>query len=316
MAHIDAYVQVDLLADPTGIASWFNYYYYFSDIYGDWYGTGNYGEELDIVIQAYNNGYVDNIYCYIDGYIAADITELDSDIYTLDVQAQNGIKGWLGGDDTVIGSNYADRIVGMAGSDLLQGEGGNDIIYGNSGVDSIYGGSGNDKLIGGSNVDFLTGESGNDKLYGSSGNDKLWGNSGKDLLKGGSGRDRLYGGTNNDKLYGQSGRDYLTGQSGNDRLYGGSSNDKLYGGSGKDRLVGGSGSDRLSGGKGADKFVLQKGKGYDKITYFSTADKIVVKGYDDSKVRAVSKKGDVYLYAGKKDLLAIVLDGNGMNSLF
>ena len=217
MARIDAYAPIDLQADPTGIASWLDYYYYFTDAYGDWYGTGNYGEELDIVIQAYDNGYVDNIYAYIDGYSAADITQLNSDEYTLTQQAANGIKGWLGGDDTVIGSDYADKIVGMAGDDLLQGEGGNDIIYGSSGVDSIYGGAGNDKLVGGSGVDFLIGESGNDKLYGSSGNDKLWGNSGKDLLKGGWGNDKLYGGTNNDKLYGQSGRDYLTGQSGNDK---------------------------------------------------------------------------------------------------
>ena len=270
MARIDAYVPIDLQADPTGIASWLDYYYYFTDAYGDWYGTGNYGEELDIVIQAHDNGYVDNIYAYIDGYSAADITQLNSDEYILTQQAANGIKGWLGGDDTVIGSDYADKIVGMAGDDLLQGEGGNDIIYGNSGVDSIYGGAGNDKLVGGSSVDFFTGVSGNDKLYGSSGNDKLWGNSGKDLLKGGSG---------------------------------------------EDRLVGGAGSDRLSGGKGADTFVLQKGKGYDKITYFSKIDSFEVIGFNDSKVRAVKKSGDVYLYAGKKDLLAIVLDGNGMNSL-
>ena len=98
-------------------------------------------------------------------------------------------------------------------------------------------------------------------------------------------------------------------------INGGSSNDTLIGGSGRDRLEGGTVYDRLSGGKGADTFVLQKGKGYDKITYFSTADTITVKGFDDSNVRAVSKKGDVYLYAGKRDLLAIVLDGNGMNSL-
>ena len=98
-------------------------------------------------------------------------------------------------------------------------------------------------------------------------------------------------------------------------INGGSSNDTLIGGSGRDRLEGGTGYDRLSGGKGADTFVLQKGKGYDKITYFSTADTMTVKGFDDSNVRAVSKKGDVYLYAGKRDLLAIVLDGDGMNSL-
>ena len=61
--------------------------------------------------------------------------------------------------------------------------------------------------------------------------------------------------------------------------------------------------------------MLQKGKGHDKITYFSKADSFDVIGLNDSSVRAVSKKGDVYLYAGKKDLLAIILDGNGMNRL-
>ena len=201
-----------------------------------------------------------------------------------------------GGDDIVKATNFQ----------FVYGQGGNDKLYGKEAQDKLYGGSGNDLLIGGSN---------DDRLFGNSGNDILKGGSFDDRLSGGSGRDKLYGGSRDDKLIGGSGNDKLYGQKGNDKLNGGRGNDRLSGGNGKDRLVGGSGSDRLSGGKNADTFVLQKGKGYDKITYFSKVDSFDVIGFNDSKVRGVRKKGDVYLYAGRKDLLAIVLDGNALGRL-
>ena len=58
--------------------------------------------------------------------------------------------------------------------------------------------------------------------------------------------------------------------------------------------------DRLNGGKGKDTYVLQRGRGYDIIEYFSNADQINVLGYNDNKVRSVRRNGDVYLYAGSK----------------
>ena len=180
---------------------------------------------------------------------------------------------------------------------------------------NINGTSWNDNLTGNNSDNTLYGWSGNDRLDGKGGSDLLYGNEGKDKLYGSTGKDMLYGGSGADILTGGSSNDYLSGGSGKDKLYGGAGNDRLVGGSGNDRLVGGSGKDRLNGGSGKDTFVLQRGRGYDIIEYFSNADRIDVLGYNDNNVRSVRRNGDVYLYAGSKDLLAIVKDGNGMNSL-
>ena len=301
MAFVGAVTPIDLSAGPASYydPNAFNFYTFDNDTW--YYGTGEAGQELDILVKGTNLttifGTIERVGYFYDSKLLAYVSKINKPVSTVELQLQSGIKGLLSGNDTVVGSNSKDKILGMSGNDFLIGKGGNDTIYGNSGQDVMDGGAGNDRLFGGSS------------------NDTLYGKNGKDLLKGNTGKDTLYGGNNNDKLYGQSGIDTLTGQSGNDRLYGGSSNDTLIGGSGKDRLVGGTGSDHLSGGKGADTFVLQKGKGYDTITYFSKADSFDVIGFNDSKVRAVKTSGDVYLYAGKKDLLAIILNGNAMKYL-
>ena len=320
MAYFRVYTQIDMSKDIGNLdlnLDLVDYGNYGSD--DAWYGTGQKGEKWDIQTQGTclnDNGLIEYIGYFYDGKnlfsvwpnIATSVAEFGS-------LEQNSIQHILRFDDEIRGDKFGDKLYGFEGRDLIYGREGNDHINGGSGQDGLYGGSGNDKLIGGSSSDGLYGGSGNDRLYGGSGRDSLEGNSGKDVLYGGTSVDFLYGGSSNNKLWGQSGADFLTGQSGNDKLYGGSGNDRLVGGSGKDRLVGGTGKDRLEGGKGADKFVLQKGKGWDTITYFSKIDSFDVIGFNDSKVRAVKKSGDVYLYAGKKDLLAIVLDGNGMNSL-
>ena len=233
------------------------------------------------------------------------------------------------GNDILLGNKKANKINGNLGNDTINGGRGRDTAQFSGRANTINlkttkrqnTGDGNDRLISienvdaGGNNDIVIGNDIANTLKGQSGNDTLYGHSGKDRLKGGSGNDRLYGGNKNDKLYGQSGNDYLTGGAGKDKLYGGSSNDELIGGSGNDLLEGGTGSDILTGGKGKDTFILQRGKGYDTITYFSDADIIKVKGYNDNSMRSVNKRGDVYLYAGKKDLLAIIKDGNGRDSL-
>lgn len=73
--------------------------------------------------------------------------------------------GWLEGNDTIYGSNAADRLAGFGGRDKIYGKAGNDRLEGWSGNDMVNGGSGHDTLFGGS---------GNDSLYGgsdSTGND-------------------------------------------------------------------------------------------------------------------------------------------------
>ena len=50
------------------------------------------------------------------------------------------VKASLGGNDSISGGNYADKLFGYAG---------NDALFGNKGDDRLYGHSGNDKLKGG-----------------------------------------------------------------------------------------------------------------------------------------------------------------------
>jgi len=113
------------------------------------------------------------------------------------------------GNDTVIGSRFADTIDGGAGNDRLLGKSGGDVIHGDAGNDVLLGGHGKDHLDGGSGRDRLNGQAGSDTLSGGSANDTMIGGSGDDELDGGAGRDRLNG---------QSGRDTLRGGEGVDRL--------------------------------------------------------------------------------------------------
>jgi Ca2+-binding RTX toxin-like protein len=65
-------------------------------------------------------------------------------------------------NDTLYGSNAADRLQGGAGNDTLIGQGGNDSLEGNAGNDTLIGGEGNDTLMGGAGADRLIGGSGED----------------------------------------------------------------------------------------------------------------------------------------------------------
>jgi len=75
----------------------------------------------------------------------------------------NRIDG-LGGDDTLQGSHFADRLLGGAGHDRLVGHGGHDHLDGGSGNDWIDAGEGQDTLVAGGGHDTLIGGAGND-LY-------------------------------------------------------------------------------------------------------------------------------------------------------
>lgn len=126
---------------------------------------------------------------------------------------------------------------GAAGGKTINGTIGNDTLVGTPFADVINCGAGNDKVRGGG---------GNDVINCGSGNDRISGGAGKDRILGGSGNDKLAGGPHNDRLVGGSGNDVLRGQGGKDRLFGGSGRDVLVRGAG-DRLVGGAGKDRIVG---------------------------------------------------------------------
>ena len=61
----------------------------------------------------------------------------------------------LGGNDTVLGSAYNDRIEGGDGNDTIRGYAGNDSLDGGNGTDYLYGGVGNDSANGGAGDDTL-----------------------------------------------------------------------------------------------------------------------------------------------------------------
>ena len=86
----------------------------------------------------------------------------------------------LGGNDTLIGSKFADDLRGAAGNDNLQGGLGNDLVTGGTGNDLATGGLGNDNLQGGLGIDNLNGGVGNDIVTGGLGRDVLRGSTGLD----------------------------------------------------------------------------------------------------------------------------------------
>ncbi len=173
------------------------------------------------------------------------------------------------GNDTLIGSEFADTIsagrgndsiLGGGGNDLLNGAGGQDSLYDSAGDDHLFGGAGNDVLDGGIGDDVIRGQGGKDSLSGGDGNDLLYGNAGNDTLSGGAGNDILHGGQGHDSLLGGHGQDGMTGGDGNDFMNGGRGNDSLLGGSGNDSLFGGAGKDIILGGVGDDRVNGQGGR--------------------------------------------------------
>jgi Ca2+-binding RTX toxin-like protein len=99
-----------------------------------------------------------------------------------------------GGNDTLIGGDFADELFDAFGDNTLQGGGGNDVLTVMSGTNTLEGGQGADLLIGGVGSDTLRGGSGADVIVADTtsflvGNDTIDGGAGDDLLKGGDGSD-------------------------------------------------------------------------------------------------------------------------------
>jgi Ca2+-binding RTX toxin-like protein len=89
-----------------------------------------------------------------------------------------------GGNDSIAGSMFDDRIDAGAGNDIVRGLGGSDRIWGRDGNDIIHG----DGNGGESPTD------GHDRIDGGDGNDTLTGGGGNDLVVGGPGVDYIHGG--------------------------------------------------------------------------------------------------------------------------
>ncbi|HYO09177.1 MAG TPA: calcium-binding protein [Tepidisphaeraceae bacterium] len=172
----------------------------------------------------------------------------------------------LGGNDTISGSSFAERIEGGAGNDSILGNGGNDTLDGGAGGDTLKGGAGNDTAdyaARNANLTIGIGTLADDGEAGEKDNvftdvETVFGGSGNDSIKGGSAANLLVGGSGNDSLFGNWGDDTLVGIDGNDSLMGEGDNDSLIAHLGNDTLDGGAGADSLDGGGGVN--VLRNGE--------------------------------------------------------
>ena len=113
--------------------------------------------------------------------------------------------------ETLVGTNFGDRLIGNGADNEIFGRGGKDAIFGRGGNDVLDGGLGNDRLSGEAGDDQLSGGGGNDSLLGGAGSDLLLGDAGKDLLLGHAGRDLLIGGLGADTLRGGADDDIVVG---------------------------------------------------------------------------------------------------------
>ncbi|WP_203544714.1 FecR domain-containing protein [Desulfovibrio sp. JC022] len=82
------------------------------------------------------------------------------------------------GDDSLIGTMFADTLSGLGGNDLLNGYGGDDSLDGGAGNDTLYGGSGDDIISASSNTNHFYGGTGADTMTGGSYIDYFYLNSG------------------------------------------------------------------------------------------------------------------------------------------
>ncbi|WP_281409468.1 calcium-binding protein, partial [Oharaeibacter diazotrophicus] len=141
------------------------------------------------------------------------------------------IKG-TGGDNNLMGTDYADRMYGYAGNDWLVGQGGDDLLIGGPGADILDGGLGSNTASfadakSGVDANLYTrtgtlGDAAGDEyreivhLTGSKFSDVLTGNPYSNILKGGAGNDKLYGLDGDDQLYVGIGTDLADGGTGTD----------------------------------------------------------------------------------------------------
>lgn len=132
------------------------------------YGTRHFDQMSMLAYMPNDTVYMEAVTVRNDGYAILDIWNTFVSSYALTAR---GDAAMLGGNDSITGNRYADRINAQAG---------NDTITGNAGNDYLAGSAGNDRLLGGSGTDTLSGGSGNDRLVGSSGADRLAGGSGAD----------------------------------------------------------------------------------------------------------------------------------------
>lgn len=225
----------------------------------------------------------------IEGGAGADIMTTTSDGGTLSYASSNaavtvtlaaagkqgtGTGGHAQGDkftnfDSVLGSNYNDKLTGNELDNGLLGGTGDDVLAGGAGKDTLVGDNVVSLSFAGATIVYPFGQShlgGNDTLTGGDGDDYLIGGIGSDAIDGGTGFDTAGYQSSNAAVTitlgtkgavatqtgGDAGGDKLTAVEGiigstfDDKITGNDLDNIIEGGAGKDTLIGGTGNDTVS----------------------------------------------------------------------
>ena len=209
----------------------------------------------------------------IDQVVASVSYALSANIEVLLLTGDGDIDGTGNAENnTIDGTNGANKIFGLAGKDLVFGKSGNDTLDGGSDNDRLVGDAGDDKLLGGAGDDILEGGDGTDTMAGGTGNDQYAViDAGDQVIEAaGQGVDTIFttlanftldtkalanvenlalSGGNNSTGTGNSLNNEIRGNLGNNTLNGGLGNDTLDGFGGTANL--------LQGGKGDDVYVVR-----------------------------------------------------------
>ncbi len=179
-------------------------------------------------------------------------------------------------EDYLIGTMRADAFVADAGD--AYGWYGDNTITGGIVDQDIYGGPGDDTIA-------IVNVSGAESVFGGPGNDTLvlsdvYGGTDANLVSG----TVVSGGTTQftqefENITGSDANEVPIGSIENNLLRSVDGTDTLCGEQGNDTLIGEAGSDVLSGGGGADPFVFAANKGNDRITDFTSLDKIDIAAF-------------------------------------
>lgn len=284
---------------------------------GDFLGTGNRLANLIV------GGSGDDV---LNGSLGGDTLRggAGDDIYVVDQGGDMVEEEANSGFDTVrtewsytLGDHVeALALRGTAGSsgtgngldNTLSGNGAGNVLTGLGGDDSLQGKAGNDRLLGGDGDDRLDGGSGDDILRGGLGDDLYGVDSAGDLLSeaGGGGIDTVRSSIGFTLGSGFEILALVTSQDVN--ATGNSAANVLEGGNGDNVLAGMRGNDTLTGNGGADVFVFGAGFGRDRITDFSSSDRIRFDG------GLFADFADVLAHATQVGA-AIVIAPNGSNAI-
>ncbi|MEJ6403978.1 calcium-binding protein [Yoonia sp. 2307UL14-13] len=158
---------------------------------------------------------------------------------------RNEIRGTLGDDPELNGTD---------GDDLIRGFAGDDVIDAGAGVDEVRAGEGEDVVNGGPDRDEIFGGPGDDILNGDGGNDTIRGGGGNDTIDGGEGFDIVFGGAGDDVIYGDVGDATLRGEDDDDDVFLWGEEGRAFGGDGDDELVMVTGRGLLDGVAGSNTY--------------------------------------------------------------